>query len=282
MDPVLLQRFESLTAARTGLHIREKDRSVFQGVLLSQMQRLKLPTPEDYYRLLEADHDPGDREWRQLVTRLTNRESYFFRDKGQIALLRERILPELIARNKQRRSLRLWSAGCSTGEEPYTLAMLLDQLLPRRDGWNILILGTDINEDSLDVARHAVYHKWSFRMVDPRLQARYFHSHGDTWKLDSRIRHAVTFRYLNLFGDKFPNASQEVHDMDLIVCRNVFIYFEHDAVATVLPKLANTLRDGGYLMTGHAELNNQKLGYLHPRMFAESAIYQRVTDERLG
>ena len=139
------------------------------------MKALKLAAPEDYYLLLQSDSAESRSEWRQLIINLTNSESYFFRDKGQLALLQNRILPELIERNKVQRTLRIWSAGCSTGEEPYTLAMLVDQLLPRQIGWNVFILGTDINENSLAIARRAAYTSWSFRMVDPGLRTRYFH-----------------------------------------------------------------------------------------------------------
>ena len=282
MNPAQLQGFERLTAARTGLHIRDKDKAVFQRLLLSQIKELKLRTPDEYYHLLQSDTEQGKLQWRQLVAHLTNGESYFFRDKGQLALLQNRILPELIERNKAQRSLRLWSAGCSTGEEPYTLAMLVEQLLPQRKDWKVSILGTDISEESLKIAQRAVYGAWSFRMVDPKIRARYFHQQGKNWELDRSIREAVTFETLNLFVDNFPGAPPVMHAMDLIICRNVFIYFKHDAVAAVLPKFADTLAAGGYLMTGHAELNAHKFDGLQPHAFPESVVYQRAAPEYSG
>ena len=157
------------------------------------------------------------------IALLTNGETYFFRDHGQFDLLRLRLLPELIERRRDAKTLRLWSAGCSSGEEAYSLAMLLDMLLPKRDGWNILILGSDIDEAALAKARRGHYGQWSFRMAPPALKQRYFQRKGDEWMLDERIRSMVTFRTSNLIGETFPSA--ELRDMDLILCRNVFIYF---------------------------------------------------------
>ena len=122
----------------------------------------------------------------------TSGETYFFRDHGQFDLLRLRLLPELIERRCNTRTKHLWSAGCVSGEEAYSLAMQVDMLLPKRDGWDILILGSDINQTALAKARHGHYGQWSFRMVVPALQQRYFQRLGDEWVLDERIRRIVT------------------------------------------------------------------------------------------
>ena len=201
-------------------------------------------------------------------------ETYFFRDHGQFDLLRLRLLPELIARHRATKTLRLWSAGCASGEEAYSLAMLVDMLLPGRDDWNILILGSDIDPVALDKARRARYGQWSFRMVPPVLQHRYFEHRGGEWALDERIRRMVTFRAVDLIGESLPAG--ESRDMDLILCRNVFIYFGAHAVAAAANKLASALSVGGYLMTGHTELIGHRVGNLRSRLFAEGVVYQRV------
>jgi chemotaxis protein methyltransferase CheR len=205
---------------------------------------------------------------------IINNETYFFRDHGQFDLLRLRLLPELIERRRATKTLRLWSAGCSSGEETYSLAMLLDMLLPERDGWNILILGSDIDEKALAKARRAHYGQWSFRMAPTALKHRYFRRTGDEWTLDERIRSMVTFRTSNLIGEAFPGA--ELRDMDLILCRNVFIYFGAAAVAAVAEKLAAALSEGGYLMTAHTELIGHRVPNLQSRLFAEGVVYQRA------
>jgi chemotaxis protein methyltransferase CheR len=202
-------------------------------------------------------------------------ETHFFRDIGQFDLLRLRILPELIERHRDSKTLRLWSAGCSSGEEAYSLAMLVDMLLPARDDWDIFILGSDIDKTALEKARRGHYGAWSFRMELSTVQKRYFQRKGNEWALDECVRRMVTFRKDDLIRDTFPGG--ELRDMDLILCRNVFIYFSADTVFAVANKLAATLSIGGYLMTGHTELIGHRVQHLQSRLFANSVVYQRVS-----
>jgi chemotaxis protein methyltransferase CheR len=205
---------------------------------------------------------------------LINGETFFFRDHGQFDLLRLRILPELIERRRSAKTLRLWSAGCASGEEAYSLAMLVDMLLPERGDWNIFILGSDIDETALVKARLGRYRQWSFRMVQPALIQRYFRQQGDEWILDERIRRMVTFRAGDLIGDSIP--ADELGSMDLILCRNVFIYFDSDDVTAVAEKLAAALSEGGYLMTAHTELIGHHMRNIQSRLFAEGVVQQRI------
>jgi chemotaxis protein methyltransferase CheR len=272
---------ERLIAAHTGLHLRPRDREALRVSLSVRMASLNLPDTDAYRRLLEADTPATAREWEQLTARLTNNESYFFRDRGQMALLQNRILPELIERNHGSRSLRMWSAGCSTGEEAYSLAIMTRDLLESRGSvtgkpWEIFLLGTDLDVDALQEAQRGVYTEWSFRTLEPSIQKRWFQRQADRWQILEEIRDLVTFRRCNLVTDPFPSAAPGIYEMDLILCRNVFIYFAPAAVATVLPKFRATLREGGYLMTGHAETLGQLVEPLAARQFPESVVYQRV------
>lgn len=199
-------------------------------------------------------------------------ETYFFRDRGQFDLLRFRLLPELIGRRREAKILRLWSAGCASGEEAYSLAMLVDMLLPEREEWDILILGTDIDPAALEKARRGRYGQWSFRLVSAGLQRRYFRREGEEWELDEGIREMARFRALDLIGGDFPDA--ELRDMDLILCRNVFIYFRPEEVERVAAKMAAALSEGGYLMTGHTELMGHTVAGLTSRLFPEGVVYQ--------
>ena len=287
MEETFFHRFERLIAAHTGLHLRPREREAWHSSLVARMAALHLRDADAYYQLLQAGTAEAESEWEQLTARLTNNESYFFRDKGQMALLRERILPELITHNRARRTLRLWSAGCSTGEEAYSLAILVDELLPQRGAasganWDIVILGTDIDGPALQQARRGVYGSWSFRTVEPEVQKRCFHRWEEGWQVAEASRSLVTFGRCNLVADSFPNMAVSLSEMDLILCRNVFIYFEPEAVSAVLLKFAQTLRDGGYLMTGHAETYGRPAGLLQARMFPESVVYQRVSPTFVG
>lgn len=205
---------------------------------------------------------------------LINNETYFFRDHGQFDLLRLRLLPELIERCRDTKELHLWSAGCASGEEAYSLAILVDMLLPERDDWNIFILGSDFDETALVKARRGRYRQWSFRLVQPTLIQRYFQQQGDEWLLDERICCMVTFRAGDLINDLIP--ADELGSMDLILCRNVFIYFDADDVTAVAEKLAAALSEGGYLMTAHTELIGHHMRNMQSRLFAEGVVHQRV------
>ncbi len=201
-------------------------------------------------------------------------ETYFFRDHGQFDLLRFNLLPELIERRQNLKSLRLWSAGCASGEEAYSLAILIDMLLPARDDWNIFLFASDIDPSSLAKAKQARYRSWSFRQFPPDLQKRYFRQDGPEWILHDNIRTMVRFGQVDLVRDAFPNG--ELKELDLILCRNVFIYFETSMVQSAAQKLTESLRVGGYFMTAHAELSGLHFKKLRTRVFPESIVYQRL------
>ena len=269
MTDEYLQKFVELIAARTGLHVRDKDRASLVKTLEARMHGANMASPEIYLQLLMSAR--GD-EWKILTPRLTNGESYFLRDKGQFSVLRTRIVPELLRRRARERTLRIWSAGCSTGEEAYSLAMLCDEIVPQGEGWNVSILGTDINEESLVRARRGAYGAWAFRGLDVQLRQKYF---PDGSEVSAALRRDVSFRVLNLRGDDWPSRATGIFDMDLILCRNVLIYFRPEAIAHALAQFAATLHNGGFLLTGHAEIAGHDPAPLQVRVFPESVAYQR-------
>lgn len=275
METGLMQRFIHLITAHTGLQFREAETDKLRHTVRARMAEHQLFNPEAYYQLLASDTAASRREWEELVLPLTIGESYFFRDSGQFSLLRQQVIPELIERNSAARSLRIWSAGCSTGEEPYSLAILVHELLPTRSHWNIVIVGTDVNKRALAAAQRGIYRQHSLRTLDPGLRNRYFHQHRGDWELDSRFRSMVSFHQVNLLKDPIPDPTVHLSDIDLILCRNVFIYFDRAAVTRVVSKFTKTLQVGGYLITGHAELHDQKPGELSVKTFPESIIYRR-------
>ncbi|MBW3624128.1 MAG: hypothetical protein KY468_12040, partial [Armatimonadetes bacterium] len=279
MDEALLLCFANVITAHTGLVFPEHGRKTLNKVLSHRMRALRLSTPQEYLELLNHKGAAGESEWEELTLSLTTGESYFFRDQGQFGLLRERLLPELLRENRETRSLRVWSAGSSTGEEAYSLAILLHELLPKAEEWNVLILGTDLNSEAVQKARHAVYRSWSFRKVDPAIRSRYFRERQDEWELDAKIRSKVIFQTANLLKDEYPGFASPLHDMDLILCRNVFIYFDRESTAVVLKKLTATLREGGYLLTAHAELQGQDMSGLETVIYPESIVYRRRTGD---
>lgn len=286
-----MQNLIQLISTYTGLQIREQDQIHFCNKISSRMKVLKLNTPQEYYQLLlsisknsENFTDKNNRnEWKELLLLLTTGETYFFRDQGQLNLLKNKLIPELIANKiktcelggNKKPSLKIWSAGCSSGEEPYSLAIIVKELIPDLNEWNISILGTDINRESIAKAEKGMYDTWSFRQVNPQIQKQYFHQRKMRWEIDEQIRKMVKFRCMNLFQEAFPSQVTEIQNIDVIICRNVFIYFNSGAIATVLEKFYHTLTPGGYLIAGHAELHGQNLGKLQQKAFPESVVYHR-------
>ncbi len=272
LSVALTEAFIKLIAQQTGLKIREPDQTDLSEKIFVRMKAINVLFPEEYYQLLGYSTIQSYEEWQKLVLLLTNLESYFFRDKEQFSLLRDRILPELIQRQEHNKTLRIFSAGCSTGEEPLSLAILLKELIPHPEQWNLMILGVDINQDALKKAKQGIYTPWSLRSIDPEIMQRYFLHSNNQYYLDLQIKQMVTFKYINLVKDSF-NEHNEMKNIDLIICRNVFIYFEASAIAKVLDKFNQILQPSGYLITGHTELCGQDLSHFETKLFPESLVY---------
>lgn len=239
---------------KTGLFFQENKREDFLAVLQDRLGVLRcFPGLREYLAFLEREED-GGRELRGLVSRLTVGETYFFRNRGQFDTLREKILPEIIkARRGRNQYLRIWSAGCSTGEEAYSLAILVRELLPDIGDWKIDLLATDINEDALAAAREGIYRTWSFREVDEHYRQQYFTPEGRHSRIRPEVQSMVRFAYLNLAEDCYPSPATGTDGLDLILCRNVMIYFPPALSKEITRRFFNCLESQGSLLVGHSE-----------------------------
>ncbi|HEY5119417.1 MAG TPA: CheR family methyltransferase [Anaerolineales bacterium] len=193
----------------------------------------------------------------------------------------KQILPELIRlREKSERRLRIWSAGCASGEEPYSIAIALRRLLPVPEDWRITILATDINPGILSRAMAGVYGEWSFRGLPKRLKEEYFHRKEDgRFEILPEIRKMVTFAYLNLVEDLYPATLNNTNAMDLIFCRNVLMYFTPERAVQVGQRLYSSLVDGGWLMVGASELSQFTFPQFASVHFPGAIVYRRETRE---
>ncbi|MDB9528303.1 methyltransferase domain-containing protein [Oscillatoria sp. CS-180] len=271
----LRQAFIRLVANRTGLKIRNIDYESFQDIILRRAQLTGLLFPEAYYSFLESETLDSRQEWEQIVLEITNNESFFFRDKGQFRLLKEIILPRLIQQKAQDKTLYICSAGCSTGEEPYSIAILLKELIPDLEDWTINILGIDINSAAIKKATAGVYRSWSFRSVDKTIQQQFFQEINGEYQIHPYFREMVTFRTANLLKNAFSDPKLNLKNIDLILCRNVFIYFDELAIRKVLKNFYEALVPHGYLLVGHSELYSQNPAPFEIEVFEESVAYQR-------
>lgn len=187
-----------------------------------------------------------------LASHLTVGETFFFREKRSFEVLEREILPGLIqSKDGGEKRLRIWSAGCSTGEEPYSIAILLNRMIPDLKDWNITILATDINSRVLKKAAEGVYTDWSFRDTPPWVKEGYFKKTKEgAYEILPRIRKMVIFEYLNLAEDVYPSLLNNTNAMDLIFCRNVLMYFTTDTAKKSFNGFYKSLVDYGWLLVG--------------------------------
>ena len=237
----------------SGLELPEARRPDLQRAVNRALVATGLADADALYRHLRDR--AGRPALEAFVGDLTIGETHFFRNRPQFRALERHILPELIERRRDSRRLRVWSAACSTGEEPYSLAILLERLLADRARWDVRILATDINRAALERARRGQYGTWSFRDVPDDVASAFFVRHGATLEVAGRIREAVSFAHLNLAADTWPSAATATLDLDLVLCRNVLIYFGDDLSHQVAGRLHGALADGGWLLVAPAELS---------------------------
>ena len=268
------ERFRDLIRERTGLFSGDNWRDAFSRGVPDAAGRAKCNNLAEYYHLLRAAPTETG-VWDELISAVTVGETYFFRDPNHFNALRHHILPELIRRRRDVRRLRIWNAGCSTGEEPYSVAILLRELIPDIDLWNIFILATDINKEALQKARKAHYGDWSFRQTDPALRARYFYPREDRSCLRRGVRKMVTFGYLNLVEDVYPSMPTNTNAMDLIMCRNVVIYLPEKVIRMMADKFYRCLVPEGRLIMGAAETDTFLYKQFEVAEHSGAFIYQR-------
>jgi len=263
-----------------GIYFDEESKYLLEKRLARRMSLLDFSTYFDYYQFLKYNRKK-DQEMLDIMDILTTNETYFFREMYQLKAFSEEIIPELINIKKAagKRDLRIWSAGCSTGEEPYTIAMLLNEI-PALHDWKIEIIGTDISQRVLQQARLAVYGKSAFRSTDDYFKEKYFKEHEGGHRICDAMREMVTISHLNLLD---CNRMTMLGQMDLIFCRNVIIYFDSAAKKKVVESFCSSLYAGGFLLLGHSESLMNITTLYKLRHFKNDMIYQKpVPAQRQG
>lgn len=256
----------------SGLYFAEENKYLLERRLSPRLSNHQLATFHDYYYYLKYDVS-RELELSDIMDLLTTNETYFFRESFQLKAFTEEIIPEMISAKAKTgdKTLRIWSAGCSTGEEPYTIAILLLEM-PALAGWKIEIIGTDISQRVLHQARKGVYGNSSFRVTEPHFKSRYFHEQDGGYRVTDRIREIVTFSRLNLYdSSKFLFLGK----MDLIFCRNVIIYFDLMSKKRVIEHFYSTLHPGGFLLLGHSESLMNITTAFKLRHFKNDMVYEK-------
>lgn len=267
-----LQSYAEQISDGLGIRLRGEDLPAVCDHLAARIRSCACHGMEDYLRVIFSDDDLGKQEREHFIVRFTTGESYFLRDARQFDVVVKQLVPELLERRAETRRLRIWSAGCSSGEEPYTLAMLLREQVPDLAGWAIEIVASDINTRVLDRARAGRYAEWSFRALDNERRNRYFRRSGHEWVIDETLRKPIRFEQIDLVTGRIPDESAGLADFDLILCRNVLIYMTPLAIGRVVRKFDSALAEGGYLVTGHGELLGHNTRGLRSRIFADAVV----------
>ncbi len=260
-----------------GLYFDIDAKYMLEKRLNRRVSQLQLNSFKDYFYLLRYSRD-CEEELSLVIDLLTTNETYFFREDFQLKAFTDEILPEII-KNKRGtgdRSLRIWSAGCSSGEEPYTIAMLMLQN-PELRRWDVEIIGTDISKQVLIKAREGIYGKNSFRSTEDYYVQRYFTEEDGRLRISDQVKRLVTISHLNLLD---VSRVSLLGRMDAIFCRNVIIYFNLEAKKKVISRLYQQLSKGGFLLLGHSEsLMNISTDFVL-RHFTHDMVYQRPDPAR--
>jgi chemotaxis protein methyltransferase CheR len=276
-DPGYL-RLKAYLIGSTGLaYYEDKDDDLARRIA-PLLARAGAPDCGSYLALLESS-PAGQAELDALVANLTIGETFFFRHRELFDALGDIVLPDLLARNQHSRQLRIWSAGCSIGAEPYTLAILCKRdWAPRLAGWDVSILGTDINRHFLARAREGLFEEWALRNTPVEVKQDCFTRDGSAWRLKPEYRSGVSFQYHNLVTDISPSLVNNLFAFDLILCRNVTIYFSSDIVRRIIDHFYQSLVEGGWLLVGHAEPNLEVYQAFHTVNAPGAILYQKRKD----
>jgi len=264
-------KFKKLIYERAGIHFEDRKITFVKRRILERMEILKINKVTDYYKLLRfADKDR--KEFQNLINILTTNETYFFREFYQLEVFGEVLLPEIEEKRGKEGvyKIKIWSAGCSSGEEPYTIAIILKEILDDYKIWDIEILATDIDENVLNKANKGIYSKRSIKDVPPSYLEKYFIKIGEDYKVKDEIKKMVTFEKLNLFDTPAMIRKKEY---DFIFCRNVLIYFNDESRKKVVNLFYNSLNYNGYIFLGHSESMSRITTVFKMRKVRDTIVY---------
>jgi len=272
MTEAEFRMFSELVRSYCGLHFASESRYLLEKRVGRRMLELEIPSFAAYHYRLRNDTSL-DPELAKLVDELTTNETYFLRERNQLRALIEEILPELGLRRRDQGGgpLNIWSAGCSSGEEPYSIVMLALEagLLPGRD---LRVYASDISRPALLKARRGVYREASFREMDASMRRKYFAEKDGLWRISDAVKAHVDFIHLNLF-DRSRIAL--LNQMDVILCRNVIIYFDPETKRTAIQTFYEKLRPAGFLLLGHSESLINLSSAFELRHLQREMVYRR-------
>ncbi len=258
-----------------GIYIADNRKYLIENRLANRLKDLNLKTFGEYYYFLR--YDAGRRqELNKLFEVVTTNETSFYRNPPQLKVFEENVLPPLLddLRAKKQKKLRIWSAGCSTGEEPYTLAMILHDVLKSEIGsWDIKITANDLSEAVLASARRGIYTEYALRTTPKEIVTRYFTQQDALYKVNAEVKRLVAFGQINLSDRVQLKRIERSH---LVFCRNVIIYFDDEMKKQVIGSFYDNLLPGGSLLIGHSESLHNITRAFKPEHHKGAIVYRKL------
>lgn len=262
--------FQGMIHESTGIYLSEKKRGLLVARLSKRLRALNLKTFGQYYKYLQHSPNASD-ELIRLINRITTNKTDFFREKHHFDFLYNELLPSIIDKGERsgRRRLRIWSAGCSSGEEPYSIAIVTTNAFKNKKGWDVKILATDLDTDILRKATEGIYPAQTVSPIPQEYISRFFKKINGAYHVKDEIKGMIVFRRLNLMDPAFPMKGP----FDIIFCRNVIIYFDLNTKINLISKFYNLLKEDGYIFVGHSESLMQMRDKFR---YIKNTIYQKA------
>ena len=252
----------------TGIYIQDNKKYLLENRLQKRLRENKLDSFKDYLYLLK--YNQSQAELNYLFDAVTTNETYFFREDKQLTLLINKLIPEIISKQGK---VRIWSAACSTGEEPYSIAILIKES-GSINASKVEIIASDISNSALNSARRGIYSSYSIRKVPPHILKKYFIESNDFYKISDNIKSMVRLHQINLIDER---QMKLVRYVDIVFLRNVLIYFNEEAKKKVINTLYDLMHDTGYLFVGISETLHNVTTLFKPLMLDQTVVYKKVT-----
>jgi len=266
----LFDKFARLVYMKTGMFYDHNKKYYVQKRVERRAEALEMGSLNEYYYMLKFSNDSS--EFEKLINEHTVNETYFFRDFPQLRNFAEDVLPVVIREKKNNKKIKVWSAACSTGEEPYTLSIILQEMLDRPEEWDIQIIASDINTEVLEFAKIGMYESRAVKDVPPEYLGKYFTKCNDKYLVNMNVRKPVVFKRINLVCE---NEINTVNGCDFIFCRNCLIYFDDESRRNVVNSLYEALNPGGFIFLGHSESVGRISSAFKVQRIGDTIVYSK-------
>lgn len=261
--------------SQSGIFVADSRKYLVENRLAARLKELDLNSFAEYHYYLQ--YDPGRRqELNRLFEVITTNETSFYRNPPQLKVFQDQVLPDVLdrLRSQRQKRLRIWSAGCSTGEEPYTLAIILMEVLRTElSSWDIRITANDLSEAVLAAARQGVFNEYTLRTTPKEIVARYFNQDGSRFVIRPEVKRLVSFGQINLSN---RDQLKRVDRSQIVFCRNVIIYFDDAMKKKVVGSFYENLAPGGFLVLGHSETLHKISSAFRPKFISGAVAYQKI------